>query len=93
MNFAGQVSLIRRFSYKDIKRATDGFHRVIYRNGNEAAYKGRFGNGEVALVKEVKGFDQDKDVFYREVQLLACLHHRHILALRGFSIGRRRFDI
>lgn len=89
---AGPVSFVRRFSYKDIKRATDGFHRIIYNNSHGAAYRAKFQDGEVALVKEVKDFNQGKDLFYREVQFLGRLHHRHLLGLRGFSTGRKRFD-
>ncbi|XP_062172391.1 probable receptor-like protein kinase At1g49730 isoform X2 [Alnus glutinosa] len=48
----------------------------------------RFQDGGVALVKEVTS--QEKDVFYREVQLLGRLHHRHLLPLRGFSTGNKR---
>lgn len=88
---SGPRCFIRRFSYKDIKRATDGFHRIVYTNSHGAAYKARFQDGEVALVKEMQAFDLEKDAFYREVQLLGRLHHRHLLALRGFSTGHKRF--
>lgn len=87
---SGPRCFIRRFSYKDIKRATDGFHRIVYTNSHGAAYKARFQDGEVALVKEIQAFDLEKDAFYREVQLLGRLHHRHLLALRGFSTGHKR---
>ncbi|XP_038992849.1 probable receptor-like protein kinase At1g49730 [Hibiscus syriacus] len=39
----------KKFSYKDVKRATDGFHRIVYSNSHGAAYKARFEGGEVAL--------------------------------------------
>ncbi|KAM0032570.1 putative protein kinase RLK-Pelle-URK-1 family [Helianthus debilis subsp. tardiflorus] len=61
------VTFLRRFSYKDIKHATDGFSRVIGTSSHGASYKAR------------------------EVQLLGRLHHRHIVALDGFSVGRKRF--
>lgn len=82
---------LRRFSYKDIKRATDGFHRIILNSSHGTAYKAKFNSGRLALVKEIRGFGQEDDDFYREVQLLGCLHHRHIVALTGFSMGRKRF--
>ncbi|GMN60169.1 hypothetical protein TIFTF001_029248 [Ficus carica] len=86
----GRISFIKHFSYKDIKRATDGFHRIVYSNSHGAAYKAKFQDGGVALVKEIRVLNQEKEVFYREVQLLGRLHHRHLLALRGFSNGRKR---
>ncbi|XP_017982950.1 PREDICTED: probable receptor-like protein kinase At1g49730 isoform X2 [Theobroma cacao] len=81
---------MKKFSYKDVKRATDGFHRIIYSNSRGAAYKAKFEGGEVALVKEARAFDEGIDNFYREVQFLGRLHHRHLLALRGFSTGHKR---
>ncbi|KDP42968.1 hypothetical protein JCGZ_23910 [Jatropha curcas] len=86
----GPVSFVRRFSYEDIKRATDGFHRILYSDSNGTAYRAKFKDGDIALVKEVKDLSQEKDVFYRQVQLLGRLHHRHLLALKGFSNGRKR---
>lgn len=71
--------------------ATDGFHRIVYTNSHGAAYKARFQDGEVALVKEIQALNLEKDALYREIQLLGRLHHRHLLALRGFSTGRKRF--
>lgn len=86
------VSLVKHFSYKDIKKATDGFRRIIDNSSRGNSYKARFQNGVVATIKEVKGFDECDDAsFYREVQLLGRLHHRHIVALSGFSTGPKRY--
>ena len=46
---------------------------------------------DVAVVKEIHLIDQEDDYFYREVQLLGRLHHRHVVALNGFSVGRKRY--
>lgn len=82
---------LRRFSYKDIKRATGSFGRIIAVRSHGSVYNAKFKDGHVALVKEIKAFNQAKDVFYREVQHLGRLHHRHLVALRGFSAERERF--
>ncbi|KAK8995247.1 hypothetical protein V6N11_069689 [Hibiscus sabdariffa] len=87
---SGPILFVKKFSYKDVKRATDGFHRVVYSNPHGTAYKARFEGGEVALVKEARAFDEGMESFYREVQFLERLHHRHLLALRGFSTGNKR---
>ncbi|KAG6433130.1 hypothetical protein SASPL_104738 [Salvia splendens] len=83
--------LLKRYSYRDIKRATDGFRRVVDNSSQEASYKAKFLNGRVGLVREVKLLDDDEVSFPYEVQLLGRLHHRHILALYGFSTGPKRF--
>ncbi|XP_021892675.1 probable receptor-like protein kinase At1g49730 [Carica papaya] len=87
---SGPISFIRQFSYKDIKKATDDFHRIIYSNSHGSAYRARFKDGNIALVKEVTGLSEGKEIFYKEVQLLGRLHHRHLLALKGFSTGDKR---
>lgn len=82
---------MKHFSYKDIKKATDGFRRIVYNSSKRVAYRAKFQNGHVAIVKEVHASeDQDDATFYREVQLLGRLHHRHIAALNGFSSGPKR---
>ncbi|KAL3616053.1 hypothetical protein CASFOL_040347 [Castilleja foliolosa] len=85
------ASLVKRFSYRDIKKATDGFKRVIDNSCRGASYKAMFRNGRVATVKEVKIFDENDDSFHREVQILGRLHHRHVVTLVGFSNGSKRF--
>ncbi|KAL7154157.1 hypothetical protein ABFS83_04G216600 [Erythranthe nasuta] len=87
----GLPSLVKRLSYKDIKKATDGFKRLVNYSSQGASYMAKFQNGRFAMVKEVKLFEEDDDSFYREVQLLARLHHRHIVRLCGFSVGSKRF--
>ncbi|KAK4358516.1 hypothetical protein RND71_020745 [Anisodus tanguticus] len=89
---SGPVSLVKHFSYKDIKKATDDFRRIVYNSSKRVAYRAKFQNGYDAIVKEVRVFeDRDDTAFYREVQLLGRLHHRHIAALNGFSNGPKRF--
>ncbi|XP_022731992.1 probable receptor-like protein kinase At1g49730 isoform X2 [Durio zibethinus] len=87
---SGPILFVKKFSYKDVKKATDGFHRIVYSNSHGAAYKARFEGGEVVLVKETRAFDEGTESFYKEVQFLGRLHHRHLLALRGFSPGHKR---
>ncbi|XP_058196191.1 probable receptor-like protein kinase At1g49730 isoform X1 [Rhododendron vialii] len=84
----GTICFARHFSYRDIKKATDGFRRIID-NSHGATYKAKFQDGSVAMVKEIRDFDEE--AFYKEVLLLGCLHHRHIVSLCGFSTGRKRF--
>lgn len=81
---------MRIFSYNDVKKATDRFRWIVYRNSDVAAYKARFEDGEIVLVKRVGAFSEEKDSFYGEVQLLRRLHHRHVLALKGFTTGHKR---
>ncbi|XP_042510500.1 probable receptor-like protein kinase At1g49730 [Macadamia integrifolia] len=88
---SGQLSFLRRFPNKDIKRATAGFSRSFVSLSSGPVYKAKFQDGFMAMVKEVKAFPQGKDAFYREVQLIGQLNHCHLVGLRGFSTGCERF--
>lgn len=86
----GPVSFVGHFKYNEIKQATDDFRRVLYSNAHGTAYRAVLHGRRFALVKDVRDCDQEEEVFYREVQLIGRLHHRHILLLAGFSTGRKR---
>lgn len=84
--------MLKRYSYKDIKKATDRFRRLVDNSCGEASYKAKFENGRVGIVREVKLLDEEDDEsFSNQVRLLGRLHHRHIVALYGFSTGPKRY--
>ncbi|XP_027916515.1 probable receptor-like protein kinase At1g49730 isoform X3 [Vigna unguiculata] len=86
----GSSSMFRKFSYKEIKRATEDFSTVIGQGGFGTVYKADFSDGLVAAVKRMNRIsEQGEDEFCREIELLARLHHRHLVALRGFCIQKR----
>ncbi|XP_072957474.1 probable receptor-like protein kinase At1g49730 isoform X2 [Typha angustifolia] len=63
----------------------------ILRGPQGMVYRARFADGIVATIKQVRSLDRGKDTFYREVQRLGRLHHRHLVRLQGFSEGEERF--
>lgn len=82
-------SMFRKFSYKETKKATDNFNTIIGQGGFGTVYKGLFSDGLVAAVKMMnKVSEQGEDEFCREIELLARLHHRHLVPLRGFCIKK-----
>ncbi|XP_041014928.1 probable receptor-like protein kinase At1g49730 isoform X2 [Juglans microcarpa x Juglans regia] len=86
----GPSSTFRKFSYKEIKKATDNFNTIIGRGGFGTVYKAQLSDGLVTAVKCMnKVSEQREDDFCREIELLARLHHRHLVALRGFCIAKR----
>ncbi|KAK7836663.1 putative receptor-like protein kinase [Quercus suber] len=87
----GPSSMFRKFSYKEIKKATGSFNTIIGRGGFGTVYKAQFSDGLVAAVKRMnKVSEQGDDDFRREIEILARLHHRHLVALRGFCIANMR---
>lgn len=81
--------MFRKFSYKEIKKATDNFNTIIGRGGFGTVYQAQFSDGLVAAVKRMnKVSEQGEEEFCREIELLARLHHRHLVSLRGFCIEK-----
>ncbi|CAJ2650184.1 unnamed protein product [Trifolium pratense] len=86
----GSSSMFRKFNFKEIKKATEGFSTVIGQGGFGTVYKAHFSDGQVAAVKRMdRVSEQGEDDFCREIELLARLHHRHLVALRGFCINKQ----
>ncbi|XP_023551711.1 probable receptor-like protein kinase At1g49730 isoform X1 [Cucurbita pepo subsp. pepo] len=82
-------STFKKFSYKEIKKATDSFSTTIGQGGYGTVYKAQFSDDLVVAVKRMnKVSEQGEDEFGREIELLARLHHRHLVALRGFCVDK-----
>ncbi|XP_055815859.1 probable receptor-like protein kinase At1g49730 isoform X3 [Solanum dulcamara] len=85
----GTASIFTKYSYKGTKKATNNFSTTIGQGGFGTVYKAEFKDGSVVAVKRMnKVSEQAEDEFCREIELLARLHHRHLVALRGFCTER-----
>nr|XP_025884251.1 probable receptor-like protein kinase At1g49730 isoform X1 [Solanum lycopersicum] len=85
----GTASIFTKYSYKGTKKATNNFSTTIGQGGFGTVYKAEFKDGSMVAVKRMnKVSEQAEDEFCREIELLARLHHRHLLALRGFCTER-----
>lgn len=85
----GQTFMFRKYSYKETKKGTENFGIVIGQGGFGTVYKAQFNDGLVLAVKRMdKVSEQGEDDFCRELELLARLHHRHLVALRGFCVEK-----
>ncbi|KAF3520061.1 hypothetical protein DY000_02059052 [Brassica cretica] len=66
------------------------FNTVIGHGGFGTVYKAEFSDGLVAAVKRMnKASEQSKQDFCREIELLAKLHHRNLVDLKGFCIEKK----
>ncbi|CAF2054662.1 BnaC06g02630D [Brassica napus] len=83
-------SPFQKFSYKEMTTATKEFNTVIGHGGFGTVYKAEFSDGLVAAVKRMnKASEQSKQDFCREIELLAKLHHRNLVDLKGFCIEKK----
>ncbi|TXG52306.1 hypothetical protein EZV62_021475 [Acer yangbiense] len=83
----------RRFSYKELEEATDGFSDMNFlaEGGFGVVYRGVLRDCQVVAVKLLKfdGSQADAD-FCREVRVLSCAQHRNVVLLIGFCIDSKR---
>ncbi|KAG1363196.1 putative receptor-like protein kinase, partial [Cocos nucifera] len=85
----GPSPVFRRFSYRETKKATENFSTVIGKGGFGTVYKAQFSDGSLAAVKRMdKVSKQGEDEFCQEMELPSRLHHRHLVALKGFCVER-----
>ncbi|KAJ3675170.1 hypothetical protein LUZ60_004212 [Juncus effusus] len=91
----GISSIFRRFSYKEIKRATGNFSTSLGRGENGILYKGQLDDGSKVAIKCIKNNNNNindnfnnKEEFYREMEFLARLHHKHLISIKGFCFNR-----
>ncbi|XP_028082719.1 inactive protein kinase SELMODRAFT_444075-like isoform X1 [Camellia sinensis] len=84
----------RRFDFKELQEATDGFSDInfIADGGYGTVHRGVLKDGQVVAVKQLKfaGSQGDAD-FCREVRFLSCAQHRNVVLLIGFCVeGKNR---
>ncbi|KAG0502742.1 hypothetical protein HPP92_002814 [Vanilla planifolia] len=85
----GPSPMFRRFCYKETLKATKNLSTVIGKGGFGTVYKAEFSDGSIVAVKRMNKISkQGEEEFCREIELLARLHHRHLVALKGFCIKR-----
>ncbi|CAK7351243.1 unnamed protein product [Dovyalis caffra] len=73
-----------RFSYQDLRVATDTFKEIIGRGGFGSVFKGVLAYGTRIAVKRLDNLEQGKKAVLAEVETIGRLHHCNLLRLIGF---------
>lgn len=79
----------RKFSFKEIERATDGFSskNFLAQGGYGPVYKGVLADGQVVAVKQHNKLSaQQASEICSEVEVLSCVQHRNLVMLVGYCI-------
>ncbi|OWM73444.1 hypothetical protein CDL15_Pgr026543 [Punica granatum] len=86
-NTVGGTALIKSFTYKELKEATDGFKEEVGRGAYGAVYKGVLTSNErsVIAVKVLEKITSDGDrEFNAEADPIGRANHRNLIELFGF---------
>ncbi|XP_030550827.2 LOW QUALITY PROTEIN: G-type lectin S-receptor-like serine/threonine-protein kinase At1g34300 [Rhodamnia argentea] len=80
-----------QFSFKEIRRSTNGFKDRIgaaAAGGFGVYYKGTLTNGTVIAVKRLEGIERGEKEFRVEATKICCTHHLNLVRLIGFCSER-----
>ncbi|XP_058219437.1 G-type lectin S-receptor-like serine/threonine-protein kinase SD2-5 [Rhododendron vialii] len=73
-----------RFSYGDLKTATNDFNNKLGEGGFGSVFEGMLSDGTEVAVKCLAGLSQIKKSFLAEVQTIGSIHHFNLVRLIGF---------
>ncbi|KAJ6913198.1 receptor protein kinase ZmPK1 [Populus alba x Populus x berolinensis] len=81
----------RRFTYAELKKATNNFKEELGRGGSGTVYKGILKDERVVAVKRLENMYQGEDVFWAEVSTIGKINHMNLVRMWGFcSEGKHR---
>lgn len=82
----------RRFTYAELKKATENFKVELGRGGSGAVYKGVLADGRAVAVKKLANEFQEE--FWAETTTIGRINHMNLVRMWGFcSEGRRQLLI
>ncbi|XP_034927751.1 PR5-like receptor kinase [Populus alba] len=73
-----------RFSYEDLRVATNDFKETLGRGGFGSVFKGVLPDGTGIAVKRLDKLGQGKRAFLAEVETIGSVHHFNLVRLIGF---------
>ncbi|KAK1556756.1 hypothetical protein Q3G72_011488 [Acer saccharum] len=73
-----------RFSYEELKLATEDFQRKLGEGGFGSVFEGTLVSGEKVAAKRLDGLGQGKKEFLAEVKTIGSIHHINLVRLIGF---------
>ncbi|BFG36271.1 hypothetical protein CerSpe_225450 [Prunus speciosa] len=76
--------VFKRFTYEELKKATNGFKHEVGKGGFGAVYKGVLDDERVVAVKRLDGILQGDAEFWAEVSVIGNINHRNLVKLWGF---------
>jgi len=82
LNFSGGGP--KRFTYAELKAATNNFSNEVGRGGFGTVYKGVLPDQRQVAVKKLKVVSQGEGQFWAEVTIIGRIHHLNLVCMWGF---------
>ncbi|KAF5777578.1 putative protein kinase RLK-Pelle-SD-2b family [Helianthus annuus] len=79
-----------RFSYEELKAATEDFSNKLGEGGFGAVFEGTLKDCSKIAVKCLEGLGQVNSSFLAEVQTIGSIHHVNLVTLRGFCAWKSK---
>ncbi|XP_021822718.1 rust resistance kinase Lr10-like [Prunus avium] len=82
---------VRRYSYLEVKKATNSFKEKLGQGGYGSVYKGKSNDGSLVAVKVLSKLKGNGEEFMNEVAAISRTSHVNIVSLLGFCFeGSKR---
>ncbi|KAK7357763.1 hypothetical protein VNO80_17059 [Phaseolus coccineus] len=83
LNIHGHLAA-KRYSYSEIKKATNSFRNKLGEGGYGSVYKGKLNDGSLVAVKVLSDSKGNGEEFINEVASISLTSHVNIVSLLGF---------
>ncbi|XP_023742617.1 putative receptor protein kinase ZmPK1 [Lactuca sativa] len=84
----------RRFTYRELKRASRNFSEEIGRGGASVVYKGKLTDNRIAAIKRLKSNHQGEAEFQAEISTIGRVNHMNLLETWGYCAeGKHRLVV
>ncbi|XP_030470559.1 G-type lectin S-receptor-like serine/threonine-protein kinase LECRK1 [Syzygium oleosum] len=83
---------LRSFSYKELKRATNGFKEELGKGSFGAVYKGSLSRGRriIAVKRLEKVINEGEREFRAEMRVIGRTHHKNLVRLLGYCADKSK---
>ncbi|XP_010931186.1 putative receptor protein kinase ZmPK1 [Elaeis guineensis] len=88
--YKAMSSQFRRFTYKELKRATRNFKEELGMGGSGVVYKGVLDDERVVAIKKLEDVIQGEEEFRAELSLIGRIYHMNLVRMWGFCLERSR---
>ncbi|KAH9289960.1 hypothetical protein KI387_034077, partial [Taxus chinensis] len=84
------TTLLRTFTYKELKKATKNFSHKLGSGAFGSVFKGTLVDSTIVAIKKLESSGQGEKQFHAEISTIGNIQHVNLVRLRGFCTERSR---